>query len=117
MLRLFATCSPLESRQDLRPFGSDALQLSAVDSQRLDNQRRNLRRENPLREHLRFPDSRTADEASYVPVVGAQPAVLFDFLFRRRVDDSNVRLDNDVGYERIVDGGSEPLIAPVSDMD
>ena len=93
------------------------MQLPTINSQRLENQRRDLRRKDPLHEHLRSPDSRTANEASYVPIIGAQPAVLFDFLLRRRVDGSNVRLDNDVGYEWIVGWGSKSLIATVSDID
>lgn len=52
-------------------------------------------------------DSRTADEASYDPVVGAQTAVLFDLLFRGGVDDSEIGLNDDVGYEGAVDGGTE----------
>ena len=43
--------------------------------------------------------------------------MLFDLLLRRRVNDSNIGLDNDVGYERIVDGGTEPLNPTVSDID
>lgn len=65
---------------------------------------------------MRFLDPRTADEAGDVPVVGAEPAVLFDFLFGRRVDDAKIRLDNDVGYERVVDGVAEAYVRTVSDL-
>lgn len=64
---------------------------------------------------MRLFNPRTADEAGYVPIIGAQPAVLFDLLFGRRVDDSEVGLDNDVGYERAIDGGTKAWILTVSD--
>ena len=43
--------------------------------------------------------------------------MLFDLLFGRRIDDSDVRFNNDVGYEGIIDRGTEIWIATVSDMD
>ena len=43
--------------------------------------------------------------------------MLFDLLFGRRIDDSEVGLDDDVGYEWIVDRGTEIWILTVSDMD
>ena len=66
-------------------------------------------------ELLRFCDPRTADEAGYVPVVGAQTAVLFDFLFGGRVDGSDEGLDDDVGYEGAVDGSTKTWIFGVSE--
>ena len=36
--------------------------------------------------------------------------MLFDFLFGRRIDDSEVGFDDDVGHKRIVDGGIETYI-------
>ena len=108
--------SPLKPRQDLRPLNPHALQLSPINPQRLQNQRRNLRREDPLREFLRLRDPRTAHEASYVPVIGAQSAVLFDLFLGGRVDDSDDGLDDDVGYEGAVDWGAETWIAVVNGM-
>ncbi len=107
--------SPLEPRQDIRSFSPPALQLTAIDSQRLQYQRRNLLREDPLCELLRFCDLRTANEASYIPVIGTQTAVLFDLLFGGRVDDPDVGLDDDVGHERAVDGVTETWISSVSE--
>ena len=43
--------------------------------------------------------------------------MLFDLLFGSRIDDSEVRLDNDVGYERIIDGSTETCISSMSDID
>ena len=43
--------------------------------------------------------------------------MLFDLLFGRRIDDSEVGLDDDVGYKWIVDGGTETCISTVSDID
>lgn len=91
----------------MRPFSPHALQLSAINSQRLQNQRRNLRRENLLRKFLRFCDSRTANEASYIPIIGAQTAVLFDLLFGGREDNSDLGLHDDVGHKRAIGGGTE----------
>lgn len=99
--------SPLKPRQNLRPLSLNAFQLSAINSQRLQNQRRNLRREDSLCELLRLSDSRTANETSYVPVIGAQTAVLFDLRFGGRVDDSELGFDDDVGHEWAVNGSTE----------
>ena len=108
-------CSPLKPRQDLRTLGPHALQLSTINSQRLQDQRRDLRREDPLCELLRFCDFRTANEAGYVPIIGAQTAVLFDLLFGGCVDDSDVGLHDDVGYKWAIDGGTETSIFIVSE--
>ena len=43
--------------------------------------------------------------------------MLFDLLFGRRIDDSEVGLDDNVGYERIVDGSTEICISCMSDID
>lgn len=108
-------CSPLKPRQYLRPLSPHALQFSPINPQRLQNERRNLRREDPLSEFLRFCDLRTANETSYVPVIGAQAAVLFDFLFGGCVDDSDVGLHDDVRDEGVVDGGTETWMSSVSE--
>ena len=43
--------------------------------------------------------------------------MLFDLLFGRRIDDSEIGLDNDVGYEWIIDGSTETCIPSMSDID
>ena len=108
---------PLESRQDICSLSPHTLQLTAIDSQRLQYQRCNLLREDPLCELPRLCDLRTANEASYIPVIGAQTAVLFDLLFGGCVDDPDVGLDDDVGHEGAVDGVTETWISSVSETD
>ena len=114
--RLWAIPLSLKPRQNLRPLSPDPLQLSPINPQCLQNQRRNLRREDPLGKYLRLCDSRAAHEASYVPVIDAQSTVLFDFLLGGRVDGSDRRLDDDIGYEGAVDWGAETWVAVVSEM-
>ena len=115
----FFNKDPVQSSHRSNPsriFVPSALQVFSVNTRRLQNQRRNLRREDSLWELLRLRNSWAAHEASYVPVIAAQSAMLLDFLFGGRACCSDERLDEDVGYEGAVDWGAETWIAIASEM-
>lgn len=59
---------------------------------------------------------RTANEASHVPIISAYSVVFFDLSFGHRIDDSDVGVDNDVRYERIIDRSTETCIPSMSNI-